>query len=104
MPANIHRPLKDGSFYVVTLSVGPSVRLSVNFSCMLHISFIDWRLFISSPGLLFRKYWASQSQISYGASMGRGNEKYSLHLGHMTKMTAMPVYGKNPLKIFSEEK
>ena len=25
---------------------------------------------------------------------------YSKHLGHMTKMAAMPIYGKNPLKIF----
>ena len=24
----------------------------------------------------------------------------SLHLGHMTKMAAMPIYGKNPSKIF----
>ena len=24
----------------------------------------------------------------------------SRHLGHMTKMTAMPIYGKNPSKIF----
>ena len=25
---------------------------------------------------------------------------YSKHLGHMTKMAATPIYGKNPLKIF----
>ena len=25
---------------------------------------------------------------------------YTKYLGHMTKMTAMPIYGKNPLKIF----
>ena len=24
----------------------------------------------------------------------------SPHLGHMTKMAAMPIYGRNPLKIF----
>ena len=31
--------------------------------------------------------------------VGRGNESL-LHLGHMTKMATMPIYGKNPLKIF----
>ena len=25
---------------------------------------------------------------------------YSKHVGHMTKMAATPIYGKNPLKIF----
>ena len=25
---------------------------------------------------------------------------YSTYFGHMTKMAAMPIYGKNPLKIF----
>ena len=25
---------------------------------------------------------------------------YSKHLGHMTKMATLPIYGKNPLKIF----
>ena len=30
----------------------------------------------------------------------RGMEVYSPHLGHMTKMAAMPIYGKKPLKIF----
>ena len=28
-------------------------------------------------------------------------EVYSPHLGHMTKMAAMPMYSKNPLKIFA---
>ena len=32
--------------------------------------------------------------------MGRGRKVYSRDLGHMTKMTTMPVYGKNPSKIF----
>ena len=27
---------------------------------------------------------------------------YINNLGHMTKMVAMPIYGKNPSKIFSE--
>ena len=26
---------------------------------------------------------------------------YAKYFGHMTKMIAMPIYGKNPLKIFS---
>ena len=25
---------------------------------------------------------------------------YAKHFGHLTKMAAMPIYGKNPLKIF----
>ena len=29
-----------------------------------------------------------------------GTKVCSLHLGHMTKMAAMPIYGKNPSKIF----
>ena len=28
---------------------------------------------------------------------------YINNLGHMTKMAAMPIYGKNPLKIFFSE-
>ena len=27
-------------------------------------------------------------------------KKYAKYFGHMTKMAAMPIYGKNPLKIF----
>ena len=30
-----------------------------------------------------------------------GTKVCSRHLGHMTKMAAMPIYGKNPSKIFS---
>ena len=33
----------------------------------------------------------------------RGTIFCSRHLGHMTKMAAMPIYGKNPSKIFSPE-
>ena len=29
-----------------------------------------------------------------------GTKVCSRHLGHMTKMAVMPIYGKNPLKIF----
>ena len=32
--------------------------------------------------------------------MGRGNDSLLRGLGHMTKMTATPIYVKNPLKIF----
>ena len=35
--------------------------------------------------------------------MDRGTEVYSPHLGYMTKMAAMPIYGKNPLKSSSPE-
>ena len=36
--------------------------------------------------------------------MGQGNKKIfkTNGHGHVTKMAAMPIYGKNPLKIFSE--
>ena len=37
---------------------------------------------------------------SYGDSLGRGNKVCSNGPGHMTKMAATPIYGKNPLKIF----
>ena len=33
-----------------------------------------------------------------------GMEVYSPHQGHMSKMAAMTIYGKNPLKIFSGTK
>ena len=32
--------------------------------------------------------------------MGCGNESCLNHSGHMTKMATMPIYGKNPSKIF----
>ena len=33
--------------------------------------------------------------------MGRGNKSFfSVGLAHMTKMAAMPIYGRNTLKIF----
>ena len=38
---------------------------------------------------------ANQSQILCGASLGRGNESLYNGPGHMTKMTAKPIYGKN---------
>ena len=50
--------------------------------------------------LLLRNRLADQSQILCGASLGRGNEILFRHVGHMTKMAATPIYGKNPSKIF----
>ena len=41
-----------------------------------------------------------QSQILCGASLGMGNKICSRHLGHITKMAATPIYGKNPSKLF----
>ena len=43
--------------------------------------------------LLLRNHWANQSQIPCGASYGR--KVCSNGPGHMTKMAAMPIYGKN---------
>ena len=48
-----------------------------------------------------RNSLANQSQILCGAFMGRGDESFLRHLGHMTNMAATPIYGKNPSKIFS---
>ena len=59
--------------------------------------------------LLLRNQSANQSQISYGASMGWGNEsllKWSWSHdqdGYMTKMAAMPIYGKNLKKCSAPE-
>ena len=50
---------------------------------------------------LLRNLWADQSQILCGASLGRGNDILFAALGHMTKMAATSIYGKNPSKIFS---
>ena len=50
--------------------------------------------------LLLRNRFADQSQILHGASLGWGNESLSRHHGHMTKMATMPIYCKNPSKIF----
>ena len=46
---------------------------------------------------------ASQSQISYGASMGWGTKVCSNGPGHMTKVAALPIYGKNLKKSSSPE-
>ena len=44
-----------------------------------------------------------QRQILCGASLGRGNEVCSRHLGHMTKMAATPILVKTLQKSSSPE-
>ena len=41
-----------------------------------------------------RNHFTNQSQILYVLSLGRGNH-YINGLGQVTKMAAMPIYGKN---------
>ena len=43
---------------------------------------------------LLSNRFTNQSQISRGASLGRGDEIYINGPGHMTKMATMPIYGK----------
>ena len=50
--------------------------------------------------LLLQNRLPDQSQILCGAPLGRGNESLFAASGHMTKMAATPIYGKNPSKIF----
>ena len=47
-----------------------------------------------------RNHWANQSQILYVSFQVQGNEIYWHDAGDMTKMAAMPIYCKNPSKIF----
>ena len=42
-----------------------------------------------------RNYFADMNQILYESFQVQGHDA-----GHNTKMAAMPIYGKNPLKIF----
>ena len=51
--------------------------------------------------LLLRNHKANLSQFLYKTSMPHGNKSLYNCPGHMTKMAAMPIYGKNPLEIFS---
>ena len=53
--------------------------------------------------LLLQNCLANQSQILGGASLGRGNEVYINGPGHMTKIAAMPIHGKNLKKSSSSE-
>ena len=41
-----------------------------------------------------------QIQISCEDSYAKLAKIYTKYFGHMTKMAAMPIYGKNPLKVF----
>ena len=50
---------------------------------------------IFKPLLLWNRL-ANQSQILREASIEWGINVYINNLGHMTKMAAMPIYGKNP--------
>ena len=45
--------------------------------------------------LLLLNRLANESQILCGASLGGGTKVYINGPGHMTKMAAMPIYGKN---------
>ena len=48
--------------------------------------------------------WANQSQFHTEPTWDGGTKVCSWGLDHMTKMTATPIYGKTPLKIFSRTK
>ena len=51
--------------------------------------------------LLLQNRLLDQSQIYVESPWVGGTKVCSQHLGHMTKMAATPIYGKNPSKIFS---
>ena len=55
-----------------------------------------WKLKLA----FLRNHLANQSQILYVSFQELGNEIYWHDGGHITKMAAMPIYGKNPSKIF----
>ena len=52
-------------------------------------------LFTLFKDLLLRNHCTNQSQILYVLSLGRGTKVCINGPGHMTKMAAMPIYGKN---------
>ena len=47
-----------------------------------------------------RNYCVDLNQTLYESFQVQGNENLMTDAGHMTKMAAMPIYGKNPSKIF----
>ena len=47
-----------------------------------------------------RNYCVDLNQTLYESFQEQGNENLMTCAGHMTKMAAMPICGKNPLKIF----
>ena len=56
------------------------------------------------PSTIFKDLpLVNQSQFSCGVSLGSGNKVYINGLGHMTKMAATPIYGKNLETSFLEQ-
>ena len=49
---------------------------------------------------LLQNRLADQSQFFFEPHWVGGTKVCSRHLGHMTKMAAMPIYGENPSKMF----
>ena len=75
---------------------------------VLKVKVISWPwpqvIYIQNLKLGFlRNHWASRSQILYVSFQVQGNEFFWHDAGHMTKMAAMPIYGKNLSKIFFSE-
>ena len=97
----------------------PVFRRWVKFSCITMFQLLDhlrqrligeligysWSVrrpsFTMLKDLLLRNHLTDQSQILCGASLVGGTKVCSRHVGHMTKIAAQPIYGKNPSKIFS---
>ena len=58
-------------------------------------------IYIQNLKLAFlRNHWANQSQILYVSFQVQEMKIYWHDAGHMTKMAAMVIYGKNSSKIF----
>ena len=68
-------------------SVHRSVRRSVRSQCL--------KIFFSETA------WPIKAKFYVEPPRVGGMKVCSGHLGHMTKMATMPIYGKNPSKIFS---
>ena len=75
---------------------------------VLKVKVISWPwskvIYIRNLKLAFlRNHWANQSQILYVSFQVLCNKEMKIYwhdAGHMIKMAAMPIYGKNPSKIF----
>ena len=50
--------------------------------------------------LLLQTAWPIKAKFDVEPPWVGGTKVCSRQLGHMTKMAAMPIYGKNPIKIF----
>ena len=76
---------------------------------MLRMSYCDHFSSVVRPSVnIFKRLllWsrrANFAQISYGASLGWGNERLLNGRGPLTKMAALPIYGKKKLKKSSPE-